>query len=83
MTEDYNKKADRLHRTKTAIERQHSIAKAMGVQHKHNQPHCYAKMHSLNCGKPNCAMCGNPRKFYKDRTMQEKKFIEAHKGENS
>ena len=73
------KKSKRLHRTRSAIERQSRIAKAHGVTHDHNQPHRYAKTHSLTCGDPNCAMCGNPRKFYKEVTLQEKKFIEGSK----
>lgn len=76
---DKDKKAKRIQRTENAIERQQRIAKSLGVNHSHNQPHRYAKMHSLNCGDPKCVMCGNPRKFFKERTLQEKKFIEAHK----
>jgi len=66
-------------KTVNAIERQKRIAKAAGVNHTKNQPHRYAKMHSLNCGDPDCVMCGNPRKFFKERTLQEKKFIEGTK----
>ena len=33
--------------------------------------HSYHKVKSLNCGDPRCAMCGNPRKFFGERTIQE------------
>lgn len=83
MSDDRTKKATRRARTEVAIERQRKIAKSMGITHTKDQPHRYAKMHSLNCGDPNCAMCGNPRKFFNERTIQEKKFIEGHKDEDS
>lgn len=83
MSDNRFKKATRRARTEVAIERQRKIAKSMGIIHSKNQPHRYAKMHSLNCGDPNCAMCGNPRKFFNERTIQEKKFIEGHKDEDS
>ena len=79
MSDDREKKAIRRSRTTVAIERQQRIATAAGITHLHNQPHRYAKMHSLNCGDPNCHMCGNPRKFFNEPTMQEKKFIEGNK----
>lgn len=40
------------------------------------EPHRYHKVKSLNCGDPNCIMCGNPRKFWNDVTIQEKSFNE-------
>lgn len=79
MSDNRIKKAIRRSRTQVAIERQKQIAKCHGITHRKNQPHRYAKMHSLNCGDPKCSMCGNPRKFFKERTIQEKKFIEGHK----
>ena len=79
MSDNRIAKAIRRSRTQVAIERQKRIAKYNGITHSKNQPHRYAKMHSLNCGDPHCAMCGNPRKFYKERTLQEKMFIESHK----
>ena len=83
MSDNRAKKATRRSRTQVAIERQQRIAKCHGITHTKNQPHRYAKMHSLNCGDPDCAMCGNPRKFYNERTIQERKFIEGHKDEDS
>lgn len=73
------KKSKRLLKTTAAVDRQVSIAKEVGMHVRKGQPHRYAKRHSLNCGDPTCHMCGNPRKFFKQRTLQEKKFIEGNK----
>ena len=72
LTEEKRGKRRRL--TKNAIERQKRIAKSLGVPVK--SPHRLSKMHATNCGDPNCAMCGNPRKFWGERTIQERKFMQ-------
>lgn len=36
--------------------------------------HRYHKLSGVTCGDSRCAMCGNPRKFFKEKTMQEKRF---------
>ena len=66
-----------------AIQRQMNIAKGYGY-HKLSssmskmpfmtQPHRHSKTKLFNCGDPKCTMCGNPRKFFKEKTMQEKRF---------
>jgi hypothetical protein len=73
------KKSKRIAKTGAAVKRQQRIAKAAGVQHSHEQPHRYAKMHSLNCGIPKCPMCGNPRTIRKEKTIQEEKFLDGYK----
>jgi hypothetical protein len=65
----------RIHSKKTAIKRQVRIAKSHGVNVV--EPHKYAKHHAMDCGQPNCVMCGNPRKIWKEKTFQEKKFDET------
>ncbi len=70
------KRGKRRRLTANAIERQKQLAKLAGISpaHKHNdQDHRFAKMHALNCGVPNCPMCGNPRRVWKEKTLQEKK----------
>lgn len=80
MIEDKHKKSTRRSKTINAIERQKRIVKATGVSfHKKNQPHRYAKIHALTCGDSHCAMCGNPRKFFNEKTLQEKKFDQSYK----
>jgi len=77
LTEEKRGKRRRL--TTNAIKRQKQLAKInkLGAVHKHNeQDHRFAKMHALNCGIPKCIMCGNPRKIWKERTLQEKRFMQ-------
>lgn len=82
MSDDKNKKATRLQRTANAIKKQVRIAKSLGTTHTHNQPHRYAKRHALDCGNPKCLVCHSEKVFNKP-TLQDRKFIEAHKGEDS
>lgn len=64
-----------------AVRKQAKIAK----QHKASeyrpgepiQPHRYHKRHAMDCGNPECFMCGNPRKTHKDKlTAQEKRLFQ-------
>ena len=73
------KRGKRRRLTTNAIQRQKQLAKLAGISpsHKHNgQDHRFAKMHALNCGVPKCPMCGNPRKIWRERTLQERRFIQ-------
>ena len=82
--EDKFHHSKRLLRDEAAIKKQLKIAKA----YKHatgwiaGQPqHKYAKVHSMNCGRPTCVMCGNPRKFFKSKkkealTIQEQRQMQ-------
>lgn len=40
------------------------------------QPHRLVKKHAMDCGKPNCTVCGNPRKIFKELTQQEKRMFQ-------
>ena len=71
--EEKFKKSKRRLKTNKVIEKQAKIAKSRGIVHSHNQPHRYAKHHALDCGTPNCMLCGNPRKIYKEKTIQERR----------
>lgn len=75
------KHSKRRQKTWNNITKQKNIAQSFGVIHKHKQPHRYAKMHSMNCGNPNCIMCGNPRKMFNERTLKEIMFDETQKWE--
>jgi hypothetical protein len=79
--EDKLKHSKRLHQDEVAIAKQLKIAKDFGVPIK--EPHKFAKHHAMNCGNPNCVMCMNPRKSFKELTMQEKKFIQTEKWNES
>jgi hypothetical protein len=58
------------------IERQLDIAKTNhhGYYENDNNRHKLHKKHAMNCGKPNCLMCMNPRKAFGEKTWQEVKF---------
>lgn len=43
------------------------------------EAHRYHKISGATCGNSNCMMCGNPRKFFKQRTIQEERFIQTEK----
>ena len=66
------KHSKRLQRKHIAVKRQVKIAKS------HNFPtdakHRFTKTHAMTCGDSNCSRCGNPRKFFRDRTIQERSF---------
>ena len=68
------KHSKRLHDEETHIKKQVKIAKAYGVPV--TEPHRLAKHHVMDCGNPKCVMCGNPRKVFGEKTIQEKKFDE-------
>ena len=76
MSDNRSKKANRISLTTNAINRQKRIAKDLGITHSHGQPHRYAKRHALDCGVTQCPHCGNPRKVWKQRTIQERRFLE-------
>ena len=73
------KRSHRRHSTQVAIERQKHIVKSLGIGYRSDQLHRYSKRRATNCGNSKCAMCGNPRKFFKQKTLQEKRFAEQCK----
>jgi hypothetical protein len=69
----------RRHKTDVAIARQVKIAKSHGTFNQANirQPHRLAKHRAMDCGNPECYLCGNPRKTHKDKlTAQEKRLFQ-------
>lgn len=82
---DYNEEKEK--RNKRFMQKQRHINRQVALKKQYvslidllenikSQPHRYHKVKSMNCGDPNCAMCGNPRKFFNEVTVQEKKFNE-------
>ena len=71
---DKVKHSKRLLKDENAVKKQTKIAKTFGVPVK--EPHKFAKHHAMNCGNPNCVMCGNPRKTFKELTQQEKRLFQ-------
>ena len=78
---DKMKHSKRLLKDDNAIKKQVKIAKEHRVSEYNpsevDQPHRYHKRHAMDCGNPECFMCGNPRKTHKDKlTAQEKRLFQ-------
>lgn len=70
------KNSKRRHKDESAIQRQVKIAKTYGHSTKYiDEPHRLIKHHAMNCGNPKCIFCSNPRKTFKEITLQEKRFL--------
>jgi len=65
------KHSRRISKTRDAEIRQVRIAKAHGITVK--EYHRYAKHHVMNCGRPHCLLCANPRKTWREKTIQERR----------
>jgi hypothetical protein len=78
--EDKFNHSRRLLKDENAIKKQVKIAKAHGLTDKDKavkEPHRMSKHHAMDCGRPGCYVCGNPRKTHKDRlTAQEKRLFQ-------
>jgi hypothetical protein len=79
---DKQKHSLRLHQKAVRIQRQlqlaknyayHKLSSGMRNWKYLTQPHRNLKKNIFNCGDPRCYMCGNPRKFFKEETMQERR----------
>ena len=72
----------RRHKTDVAVARQVKIAVAshnptLTPRRDIRQPHRLHKRHAMDCGNPQCFLCGNPRKTHKDKlTQQEKRLFQ-------
>lgn len=80
--EDKEKRSTRLHKEESAIKKQQKIAIQHGVDRREveREAHRFAKHHAMDCGNPECAMCGNPRHIHKNGvTKQEQSFDQTGK----
>lgn len=72
----------RLQKDENAIKKQSKIAKAAHIPGTTpgpdiKEPHRLHKRHAMDCGNPECFLCGNPRKTHKDKlTTQEKRLFQ-------
>ena len=73
--EDKAKHSKRLLKDENAIAKQLKIAKASGHEKYLNQPHRLVKHNAMDCGNPQCYLCGNPRN-HGEITQQEKKAMQ-------
>ena len=76
--QDKFKNSKRRQKDENAVNKQLKIAKSkVGPDGKDvKQPHRMVKKHAMDCGNPQCILCGNPRKIFKERTQQEKSFYQ-------
>ena len=86
--EDKFRNSRRRFSDETKIQRQVDIAKNysmhQGGKWKYiEQPHRDHKTHILNCGDPKCYMCMNPRRAFKEETIQERKHKQEKYYEDS
>jgi FPC/CPF motif-containing protein YcgG len=75
------KNSSRRYKDELAIKKQSKIAKqhhVNGYDSKvEKEPHRFNKHHAMDCGNPECYICGNPRKTHKDKlTAQEKRLFQ-------
>jgi hypothetical protein len=80
---DKLKHSRRLLKDDNAINKQLKIAKAAGHTKYLKEPHRLAKHHAMDCGQPGCVMCGNPRKAFNEKTIQEQRFDQTSKWQES
>lgn len=81
MSNDFakEKRSKRIHNEETKVMKQVKIAKTHGVTNDNKvirEPHRMSKLHAMNCGRPGCMFCGNPRKLFKEKTIQEKSLMQ-------
>jgi len=72
--QDKIKHSRRMLKDDAAVKKQLGIAKAHGFPT--GPEHRLAKVHATTCGDSNCVMCGNPRKFWGERTIQEQRLFQ-------
>ena len=84
MSYDRSKKQKKLHNDEKAIDKQIAILKSCGSGNKKlmNEPNRMKKQHAMDCGTPNCPICGNPRKIYNQLPISEKRFAQNNKDEH-
>lgn len=78
--EDKFKNSKRRLKDENAVTKQVKIAKVNGMTDQNlavKEPHRLAKHHAMDCGNPQCGLCGNPRRSHKDTlTAQEKRLYQ-------
>ena len=79
---------DKIKNSKRRQQDDNAIAKQVKIAKQHHlpgttkspqekEPHRLVKHHAMDCGNPDCYLCGNPRKTHKDKlTTQEKRLFQ-------
>ncbi len=78
-SQDKFKHSRRLLKEENAIKKQSKILKSTFIAGENKdlkEPHRLAKKHAMDCGNPQCSVCGNPRRIHNELTVQEKKLFQ-------
>lgn len=70
--ETKEKHSKRIQQKQCAAHRHAGIARAHGADVKPWEEHRLQDISGMNCGNPNCVNCSNPRKSFKEKTIQER-----------
>ena len=73
------KHSKRIQQKQNYVKKQTKIAKAHGLKVKMGEEHRLQDHAAMNCGNPKCNLCMNPRKLFKEKTIQEKSFVQTSK----
>jgi len=80
-----SKDEDKIKHSKRLLKDDNAIAKQVKIAKEHGIPvtdeHRFNKHHAMDCGNPDCVMCGNPRKVWGERTVQEQRFDQQYKSD--
>lgn len=72
MLNDKSKHQERIQQKENKIKKQVKLSKAYHILYK--EPHRLLKRSVISCGNPKCVYCANPRRVFKEKTIQERKF---------
>ena len=68
----------KIKHSKRILQKENYVKKQVKIAKAHNipveEPHKLQDHAAVNCGDPTCTLCGNPRKVFKEPTVQEKSF---------
>ena len=79
--EQKDKRSKRLQQEQNIIKKQSKIALQYGADKMEveREPHRFAKHHAMDCGNPDCGMCGNPRHSRKHGTTKQEQSFDQTK----
>ena len=69
----------RIHQKHNYVVKQTKIARSYNIPVKEGEEHRLQDHAAVNCGIPNCILCANPRKIWKEKTKKEKSFDQTTK----
>lgn len=70
---EHKRRTKRIQQKDRHIKRQCAII-GYSTSYEPKSPHMFAKKSATNCGNSRCMYCTNPRKMFKELTMQEQIF---------